>query len=83
MKLQRALLLLNFKTKCKTGYIPTSLVTWGSSGTSKEGKFFKELTISRFVRYFSAKIEKSSKKHPKLALFSSNLKVFEDHSILA
>ena len=39
----------------------TSLATWGSSGASKEAKFFKELTFLGFVRYFSAKIEQSSK----------------------
>ena len=39
----------------------TSLATWGSSGASKEVKFFKELTFLGFVRYFSAKIEQSSK----------------------
>ena len=39
----------------------TSLATWGSSGASKEAKFFKELTFFSFVRYFSAKIEQSSK----------------------
>ena len=40
---------------------PTSLATWGSIGASNEGKFFKELTFLGFVRYLSAKIEKSSK----------------------
>ena len=35
----------------------TSLSTWGSSGASKEAKFFKELIFLSFVRYFSAKIE--------------------------
>ena len=39
----------------------TSLVTWGSNGASKEAKFFKELNFLGFVRYFSAKIEQSSK----------------------
>ena len=37
------------------------LTTWGSSGASKGAKFFKELTFSSFMRYFSAKIEQSSK----------------------
>ena len=53
--------MLNFKTKRKTGYISTSLVTWASTGASKEVKFFKELTFLGFACYFSAKIEKSSK----------------------
>ena len=39
----------------------TSLATWGSSGASKEAKFFKELTFCGFVCYFLAKIEQSSK----------------------
>ena len=39
----------------------TSLMIWGSIGASKEAKFFKELTFIGFVRYFSAKIEQSSK----------------------
>ena len=38
----------------------TSLATWGSSGASKEAKFFKELTFLGFVCYLSAKIEQSS-----------------------
>ena len=39
----------------------TSLATCGSSEASKERKFYKELTLFGFVRYFSAKIEQSSK----------------------
>ena len=35
------------------------------------------------MTYFSARIEQSSKKYPKMALFSSNLEIFEDCSILA
>ena len=38
---------------------PTSLATWGSSGASKEAKFFKELTFLSFVCYFSTKIEET------------------------
>ena len=34
-----ALMLSNFKTKCKTWYISTSIVTWGSSGASKDATF--------------------------------------------
>ena len=48
-----------------------------------EAKFYKVSHFLGFVRYFSARIEQSSKNHPKLALFSSNLNVFEDYSILA
>ena len=54
-------LLLNFKTKCKTGYISTSLATWGSNWVSKEAKFIKEFDFLGFSRCFSARIEKSSK----------------------
>ena len=61
MKLQRALLFLNFKTKCKTEYISTSLASWGSSWVSKEAKFIKEFDFLGFSRCFSARIEKSSK----------------------
>ena len=61
MKLQRALLLLDFKTKFKTGYISTSLATWGSNWVSKKAKFFKEFDFLAFSRCFSARIEKSSK----------------------
>ena len=61
----------------------TSLATLGSSGASKEAKFFKELTILRFVRYFSAKIEQTLKNHHKWTFFSSVLDIFEDCSILA
>ena len=39
----------------------TSLATLGSSRASVEAKFFKEFTFLGFVRYFSAKIEQSSK----------------------
>ena len=53
--------MLNFKTKCKTGYISTSLATWGSSWVSKEAKFIKEFDFLGFSRCFSARIEQSSK----------------------
>ena len=53
--------MLNFKTKCKTGYISTSLASWGSSWVSKEAKFIKEFDFLGFSRCFSARIEKSSK----------------------
>ena len=57
--------------------------TWGSSGTSKEVKFFKELTFLGFVRYFSAKIEQSSKMS-KTELKNAHLgRFFEVSSILA
>ena len=61
----------------------TSLATWGSSGASKEVKFFKELTSFGFVRYFSAKIGQSSKTFKdelKSACLGQFLKVY---SILA
>ena len=61
----------------------TSLATWASSWASKEAKFIKEFNFLGFSHCFSARIEKSSKKQPKLALFGSNLFHFEDHSILA
>ena len=60
-----------------------SLANWGSSRASIEAKFHKVSHFLGFVRYFLARIEQSSKNHPKLALFSSNLNVFEDYSILA
>ena len=60
-----------------------SLATWGSSGASKEAKFFKELTFLGFVRYFLAKIEQTLKNCPKQAFFSSVLDIFKDCSILA
>ena len=53
--------MLNFKTKCKTGYISTSLASWGSSWVSKEAKFIKEFNFLGFSRCFSARIEQSSK----------------------
>ena len=53
--------MLNFKTKCKTGYIFTSLATWGSSLVSKEAKFNKEFDFLNFSGCFSARIEQSSK----------------------
>ena len=78
-----ALLLSNFKTKCKTGYISTSLATWGSNWASKEAKFIKEFNFLGFSRCFSAKIKQTSKNHPKMAQFGWILDVFEDYSILA
>ena len=75
--------MLNFKTKCKTGYISTSLATWGSNWASKEAKFIKEFNFLGFSRCFSAKIKQTSKKHPKMAQFGWILDVFEDYLILA
>ena len=46
----------------KIYFIPLVLRLGGSSGASKEAKFFKELTFLGFVHYFLAKI----KKYPKL-----------------
>ena len=61
----------------------TSLATWGSNWASKEVKFFKELTFLGFVRYFSAKIEKSSKMS-KTELKNAHMGwFFKDCSILA
>ena len=51
------------KNKNTQGFLPldlfhsNSLVTWGSSGASKEVKFLKELTFLCFMHYFSPKIE--------------------------
>ena len=76
-------MLSDFKTKGKTQYISDSLANWGSSRASIEARFHKVSYFLGFMRYFSAKIEQFSKSHPKLALFSSNLNIFEDYSILA
>ena len=62
MEIIGALLLLNFKTKCKTGYISTSLVSWGSSWASTIVKFFKESDFLGFSHCFSVRIEQTSKK---------------------
>ena len=57
----------NLRAKNTQGFLTqdlfhsTSLATWGSSDALKEAKFFKKLTFLGFVRYFSAKIEQSSK----------------------
>ena len=57
----------HFFLLCTQGFLTqdlfhsNSLATWGSSGASKEAQFFKELIFLGFVRYFSAKIEQSSK----------------------
>ena len=69
----------NIKTKCKTGYFSTSLATWGSSWVSREAKFIKDFDFLGFSRCFSLRIEQSLKKtFPTIALFGSNLVVFED-----
>ena len=81
-KLQGVLLLLNFKTKFKTGYISTSLATRGSSWVSKEAKFIKKFDFLGFSRCFSVRIEKTSKNYPKMTKFGSILDIFEDFSIL-
>ena len=49
---------------------------------SKEAEIFKELEFLGLRRYFSAKIEQTSKHHPKMAVFGWILDVFEDSSIL-
>ena len=51
----------HFKTKCKTGYIFTSLARLWSSWVSKEAKFIKKFDFLGFSRCFSARIEQSSK----------------------
>ena len=83
MKLQRVLLLLNFKTKCKTGYISTILTTWVSSWVSKEAKFIKDFNFLGFSPFVLVRIEQTSKNHPKMTQFGCILDVFEDCSILA
>ena len=50
---------------------------------SIEAKLHKEFNSLGFVRYFSGRIEQSSKNHSKLASFGSKLTIFEDYSILA
>ena len=82
-KLQTALLLSNFKTKHETKHISTSLVTLGSNQVSKEVEFIKIFNFLGFRRYFSTRIEKTFKKHPKISFFSLILDVFEDCAILA
>ena len=49
---------------------------------SKEAEIFKELEFLGLGRCFSAKIEQTSKNHPKMAVFGWILDVFEDSSIL-
>ena len=73
----------NFKTKCKTGYISTSLATWGSNWVSKEAKFIKKFDFLRFSRCFSVRIEQTSKNHLKMTQNSQIFDLFEDCSILA
>ena len=68
-KLQRVLLMSNFKTKCKTGYTSTSLASWGTSWVSKEAKFIKDFDLLGFSRCFSLRIEQTSKNHPKMTQF--------------
>ena len=75
--------MLNFKTKCKTGYISTSLARWGSSWGSKEAKFREKFDFLDFSRCFSARIEQTSKNHLKMTRFSWILNVFEDFCFLA
>ena len=60
-----------------------SLANWGSSRASIEAKFHKDFNFLGFVRYFSARIEKSSKRF-KFELNDANFEwFFEDCSILA
>ena len=54
----------------------------GSSRMSKEAKNFKELKFLGLGRYFSAKIEQTSKNLPKMVVFGWILDVFQDSSIL-
>ena len=74
--------------QCKQGFFTqdlfhsTSLVTWGSSGASKEAKFINELIFLGFVRYFSAKIEQPSEMS-KTELKNAHLgRFFKVYSIL-
>ena len=60
-----------------------SLANWGSSGASIEAKFHKVFNFLGFVRYFSARIEQSSKTL-KFEVNNANFGwFFEDCSILA
>ena len=59
----------NFKTKCINCDISTTFAPLGSSRVSKEAKNFKELKFLGFGRYFSAKIEQTDKKLPKIVVF--------------
>ena len=47
----------------------TSFTTWGSNWASKEAKFIKEFNFLGFSRCFSARIEQTSKNHPKMTQF--------------
>ena len=76
-------LLQRKKERKKTIIFPIVSQNWGSSRASIEAKFYKVSNFLGFMRYFSARIEQSSKNHPKLALFGSDLNVFDDFSILA
>ena len=49
---------------------------------SKEAKNLKKLKFLGLGRYFSAKIEQTSKNLPKIVVFGWILDVFQDSSIL-
>ena len=51
----------NLKTKCINCDISTTFAPLGTSRVSKEAETFKELKFLGFVRYFSVRIEESSK----------------------
>jgi len=60
---------VKFQKKCKTGYISTSLASWGSSLVSKEAESIKKFDFLGFSRCFSVRIEQTSKKYLKMAQF--------------
>ena len=72
----------NFKTKYMNCDFSTTLVPLGSSRMSKEAKNLKELKFLGLGRYFSAKIEQTSKNLLKMVVFGCILDVFQDSSIL-
>ena len=60
---QRALSSQNLKTKHKTYNCSTIIASLGAIWVPKEAKFFREVNFLGLVRYFSAKIEQTLKKH--------------------
>ena len=62
-------MLSNFKAKCKNCDICFTFAPLGSSRVSKEVEIFKELECLGLGRYFSAKLEQTSKKRPKMVVF--------------
>ena len=66
---QRALSSLNLKTKHKTHDFSTIIASLGAIWVPKEAKFFRKIYFLGLERYFSAKIELTSKNHWKMAVF--------------